>query len=66
MLACELLAVHQARCLGAALPPGTERLRAGREAFTAGLPASADDRPFGRDIEALRERLAIGTLSLTC
>src|SRR5260370_4098041 len=65
VLACELLAVHQARCLGAALPPGTARLRAGLEGFSAGLPASADDRPFGRDIETLRERLAARTLSVT-
>ena len=60
VLACELLAVHQARCLGAALPDGTAPLRADLDLLTAGLPASAQDRPFGRDIEALRERLLGG------
>src|SRR5215472_4907462 len=58
VLACELLAVHQARCLGATLPDGTAGLRADLAGLTAGLPASAEDRPFGRDIEALRQRLA--------
>jgi histidine ammonia-lyase len=66
VLACELLAIHQARCLGApggaasiaAVPPGTPPLRAELDALTAGLPGSAQDRPWGRDIERLRERLS--------
>jgi histidine ammonia-lyase len=62
VLACELLAVHQARCLGAALPDGAAPLRADLAGLTAGLPASAEDRPFGRDIEALRERLGSGLI----
>lgn len=56
VLACELLAIHQARCLGA--PAGAARLRAELDTLTAGLPASARDRPWGRDIERLRERLS--------
>jgi histidine ammonia-lyase len=67
VLACELLAIHQARCLAAAAapavaPPGPApleaELRAALDALTAGLPGSADDRPWGRDIERLRERLS--------
>ena len=61
VLACELLAIHQARCLAAGrriaavLPDAA--LRAELDALTAGLPGSAQDRPWGRDIERLRERL---------
>ncbi len=58
VLACELLAVHQARCLGAMLPGDAARLAAELDRLTAGLPASPADRPFGRDIEVLRDRLA--------
>jgi histidine ammonia-lyase len=61
VLACELLAIHQARCLGApaaAAPIGTPLLRAELDVLTAGLPGSAQDRPWGRDIERLRERLS--------
>ena len=57
VLACELLAVHQARCLGAVLPGDAARLTAALDVLTAGLPASSADRPFGRDIEMLRDRL---------
>ena len=61
VLACELLAVHQARRLAAggpdavALGPG---LRAELDALTGGLPDGVADRPFGRDVETLRARLA--------
>lgn len=60
VLACELLAVHQARRLAvgrsdAVLPAG---LGAELDALTADLPASVTDRPFGRDVEALRDRLS--------
>jgi histidine ammonia-lyase len=61
VLACELLAIHQARCLGApagGVPFGTPPLRAELDTLTAGLPGSAQDRPWGRDIERLRERLS--------
>ena len=56
VLACELLAIHQARCLAA--PVAMAALRAELDMLTAGLPGSARDRPWGRDIERLRERLA--------
>jgi len=63
VLACELLAVHQARCLAvgrtAVLP--SAGLRAELDALTAGLPASVADRPFGRDVETLRDRLSART-----
>ena len=57
VLACELLAVHQARCLGAAIPGDAGQLAAGLDMLTNGLPASTADRPYGRDIETLRDRL---------
>jgi histidine ammonia-lyase len=60
VLACELLAVHQARCLGATLPSDAAELGTALDALTAGLPASTADRPFGLDIEALRDRLTAG------
>jgi histidine ammonia-lyase len=64
VLACEFLAVHQARRLaaghqGAALPAG---LRAELDALTADLPAGVADRPFGRDVETLRDRLSAPAL----
>ncbi len=58
VLACELLAVHQARCLGATLPDDAAQLGAALDVLTVGLPTSTADRPFGRDIETLRDRLA--------
>jgi histidine ammonia-lyase len=61
VLACELLAVHQARRLAAghpdAVPPATG-LRAELDALTKDLPATVADRPFGRDVEKLRSRLS--------
>jgi histidine ammonia-lyase len=53
VLACELLAVHQARLLGA--PVSAELL----DAAAAVLPPGTADRPFGRDIDAL-----VGVLGL--
>jgi histidine ammonia-lyase len=48
VLACELLAVHQARALGASTPS------AGLvEEAAALLPPGTADRPFGRDIDTL-------------
>jgi histidine ammonia-lyase len=61
VLACELLAVHQARRLAAGRPdpaPLPAGLRADLDALTEGLPASVADRPFGRDVETLRGRLS--------
>jgi histidine ammonia-lyase len=63
VLACELLAVHQARRLAVtagrpdALLPAAG-LRAELDALTEDLPASAADRRFGRDVETLRDRLS--------
>jgi histidine ammonia-lyase len=57
VLACELLAVHQARCLGATVPSDAIQLGTALDTLTAGLPRSTADRPFGRDIETLRSRL---------
>jgi histidine ammonia-lyase len=50
VLACELLAVHQAHRLGAPIPAAAAEL-------TRGLPSTVEDRPFGRDVELLRARL---------
>lgn len=58
VLACELLAVHQARCLGAAIPDDAAHLAAKLDKLTVGVPSSTTDRPFGRDVETLRARLA--------
>jgi histidine ammonia-lyase len=60
VLACELLAVHQARRLAVGHPDAVlpaAGLRAELDALTEGLPASVADRPFGRDVETLRARL---------
>jgi histidine ammonia-lyase len=48
VLACELLAVHQARRLGAPLPAAGLL-----DDAAALLPPGTADRPFGRDIDAL-------------
>ena len=58
VLACELLAVHQARCLGAAIPDDAAHLAAKLDKLTVGVPSTTADRPFGRDVETLRARLA--------
>jgi len=58
VLACQLLALHQARCLGAELPadasPELSRLF---DDIAAVVPSTTTDRPFGRDIEAIRALL---------
>ena len=64
VLACELLAVHQARGLAAGRPDAVlpaAGLRAELDALTEGLPAGVADRLFGRDVETLRDRLSAGT-----
>lgn len=54
VLACELLAVHQAVQLGGR-PPGLGRAGARLlDAAAAVLPAGTADRPFGRDVDTLR------------
>jgi histidine ammonia-lyase len=63
VLACELLAVHQARRLAVGCPDPvlpTAGLRAELDALTEDLPAGVADRPFGRDVETLRSRLLNG------
>jgi len=52
VLACELLAVVQARRLGASLPAADLLAQA-----DARLPPGTADRPFGRDVDALIELL---------
>jgi len=61
VLACELLAIHQARRLAVGRPDAvlpTAGLLAELDALTKDLPASVADRPFGRDVETLRDRLS--------
>jgi histidine ammonia-lyase len=63
VLACELLAVHQARLLAAGRPDqavAVAELRSALDALTEGLPGTVADRPFGRDVESLRNRLRAG------
>nr|WP_296068266.1 aromatic amino acid lyase [uncultured Actinoplanes sp.] len=55
VLACELLAVHQARLLGGTVPAG--QLGA-LDRVAAALPAGVADRPFGRDLDVLIGLLA--------
>jgi histidine ammonia-lyase len=61
VLACELLAIHQVRCLGATMPSDAGReLITALDAVAALLPADPGDRPFGRDVETLRRLLGAG------
>jgi histidine ammonia-lyase len=61
VLACELLAVHQARCLGARFPDDVAAdLVTALDRATADLPADPRDRPFGLDLTGLRNTLAAG------
>jgi histidine ammonia-lyase len=53
VLACELLAVHQARLLGADVPAALGDI-------AAVLPAGTADRPFGRDLDRIGELLRTG------
>jgi histidine ammonia-lyase len=53
VLACELLAIHQATLLGAAVP-GADILGE----MAAVLPPGTADRPFGRDLERIIRLLA--------
>ncbi|MEW2545782.1 aromatic amino acid lyase [Streptomyces sp. NPDC047002] len=54
VVACELLALHQARCIGAVLPDGTAELAEVFDGLAAVLPASPEDRFFGEDLAVLR------------
>jgi histidine ammonia-lyase len=63
VLAAELLAVHQARCLGASFPDGAApELAAALDTALDGLPTDPRDRPFGQDLTHLRAVLAAGWL----
>lgn len=61
VLACELLALHQAHMLDpgrwAKMPPALHELV---QQVAAVLPAGAQDRPWGRDVERLRGLLGAG------
>jgi histidine ammonia-lyase len=64
VLACELLAVHQTRCLGARLPDdAAPDLRTMLDNATKDLSFDPRDRPFGVDLTHLREALAAGELT---
>lgn len=57
VLAGELLAIHQARLLGAPVP---QVLETALDQVATVLPPGADDRPRGADLEAISELLARG------
>jgi histidine ammonia-lyase len=60
VLACELLAVHQAVALGGP-PPGLARgVLAALGEIAAVLPAGTGDRPFGRDLDRIIALLGSG------
>ncbi|NMO55874.1 aromatic amino acid lyase [Actinoplanes sp. TBRC 11911] len=60
VLACELLAVHQAVLLGG-VPPGLgDRAAEALGAVAAVLPEGTGDRPFGRDVSTLIGLLTSG------
>jgi histidine ammonia-lyase len=58
--ACELLAVHRAQLLDPARPQGTKSLQMVLHKGSDGLPTDVDDRPFGREVTALRGLLGVG------
>jgi len=60
ILACELLAVHQAGALGGPPAGVAGALAAALGQVAAILPAGAGDRPFGRDLDKIIELLTAG------
>ncbi|MFI5890042.1 aromatic amino acid lyase [Actinoplanes sp. NPDC051513] len=60
VLACELLAVHQARLLGGPPEGLTGRGTAALDEIAAALPAGTADRPFGRDLDRIADLLENG------
>ncbi|HEX5201548.1 MAG TPA: aromatic amino acid lyase, partial [Actinoplanes sp.] len=60
VLACELLAVHQARLLGGPPEGLTGRGRAALDEIAAVLPPGSADRPFGRDLDRVADLLEKG------
>jgi len=60
VLACEMLALHQARELGAQPPRDAHRLSEALDETAAVLPSGTGDRFFGQDVTALEKLLARG------
>lgn len=60
VLACEVLALHQAHALGAQPPPDAGWLSSALDATAAVLPSGAEDRFFGQDVSTLVRLLAQG------
>jgi histidine ammonia-lyase len=60
VLACELLAVHQAGLLGGTPEGLAAGVRDALEEISAILPAGTGDRPFGRDLDRIIEVLGAG------
>lgn len=60
VLACEVLALHQAQGLGARLPRDADRLAGALDEAAAVLPSGTGDRFFGQDVTSLVELLARG------
>ena len=60
VVACELLAVHQARLLAPDRPTGSAGQSEAFHAVASVLPGGVDDRPWGRDLVVLRQLLARG------
>lgn len=58
--ACEVLALHQARALGAQLPHDADRLARALDEVAAVVPSGTGDRFFGQDVTRLVELLARG------
>ncbi|GHH80257.1 histidine ammonia-lyase [Streptomyces sulfonofaciens] len=60
VLACELLALHQARRLGAVPPGAGDELAGALDEAAAVLPDTVEDRFFGADLTVLRDLLRGG------
>lgn len=60
VLACELLAVHQARLLGGPPPGLSAAAGTALDEIAAALPAGTADRPFGRDLTTIITLLGNG------
>jgi histidine ammonia-lyase len=60
VLACELLAIHQARLLGGGPLGLSGSGLAALEELAAAVPAGTGDRPFGRDLDRITRLLAAG------
>jgi histidine ammonia-lyase len=60
VVACELVAVHQATLLDSGPPRGSERLRTVLHQAFRDLADGPEDRPTGRDVAALRDVLRLG------